>query len=132
MRTVSFSVACEYVAYIFQIFCQILIWRYPWKFNLYSFIYNVIGINPNDLYIIILWNIQLWFVNIISPINCFKCCCFLVFVQVILPSYSTIMLELFGLDPHGCNNLSQKHSANCLYICKYRKCGFEPSVGFGK
>jgi len=56
----------------------------------------------------------------------------LAFVQVILPSYSTIMLELSGLDPYGCNNLSQKHSANCLYICKYRKCHFEPSIWFGE
>lgn len=52
------------------------------------------------------------------------------FLQVILPSYSTIMLELFGLDPYGCDNLPQKDSANCLYICKYSKYGFEPSEWF--
>nr|XP_054507558.1 G-protein coupled receptor-associated protein LMBRD2 isoform X5 [Agelaius phoeniceus] len=39
-----------------------------------------------------------------------------IYIEVILPSYSTIVLELSGLDPYGCNNLSQKHSANCLYI----------------
>lgn len=53
----------------------------------------------------------------------------LTLVQVILPSYSTLMLELLGLDPYGCNNLSQRCSANCLHIGKYRKYGIKAMYG---
>lgn len=115
MRTVFFSVACEYVTYILY-YADFLSnnWKCPWTFHLYPFIYNHMGINPNKLYIIILWYILFWFLKIFSARNCFKCCCFLHLCRLFCRLTPPLCLNFLGLT-HMDATISHKNTQPTAY-----------------
>lgn len=114
MHTVSFSVACEYVAYILHIFCQIVNWKCPWNLHLYTSIYRHMSINTNDLYVNILWYMQLWFLNIFSARNSLNCCCHLHLCRLFCRLTPPLCLNFLGLT-HMDATISHKNTQPTAY-----------------